>query len=151
MRDKRFVAQHRGGILKKEQHYQLCKWACACSRRVLRLLAEHTDERLTKALEIAEQWSRGDATVGDARAAALAAIAAANESVKATAIAVARCVGHASATAHMADHALAAAAYALKAVKIAGRSTEAERKWQDEQLPAEIRDLVLTARKSKYL
>jgi hypothetical protein len=34
-------------------------------------------------------------------------------------------------------------------VKNAGKSPDAERKWQDEQLPSEIKDLILTARKSK--
>jgi len=43
----------------------------------------------------------------------------------------------------MADHALGAALYALKAVKSAGKSIEAERKWQKEQLPSEIKELVL--------
>ena len=60
-------------------------------------------------------------------------------------IAVARSVGHAVATAHMADHSLGAALYALKAVKHAGKSVDAERKWQNEQLPSEIMELVLTA------
>jgi hypothetical protein len=45
----------------------------------------------------------------------------------------------------MADHSLSGALYALKAVKIAGRSVEAERKWQKKQLPPEIMDLVLSA------
>jgi len=34
-------------------------------------------------------------------------------------------------------------------VKNAGKSIDAERKWQDEQLPLEIKELVLTARKAK--
>ena len=75
----------------------------------------------------------------------------ANESSNATAIAVARSIGHAAATAHMADHSLGAAWYALKAVKNAGGSIEMERQWQDEQLPSEIRSLVLTARKSRNI
>ena len=49
----------------------------------------------------------------------------------------------------MADHSLGAALYALKAVKNAGGSVIEERKWQDEQLPLEIRDLVLTARNAE--
>lgn len=35
MRDKRFIRDHRGGPLKKEQHHQLIKWACDCSENVL--------------------------------------------------------------------------------------------------------------------
>jgi hypothetical protein len=34
-------------------------------------------------------------------------------------------------------------------VKNAGKSIEAERKWQNEQLPWEIKELVLTARSKK--
>ncbi len=100
-------------------------------------------------LLIAKEWEKGNASVGDARKASLGAIAVANESSNPTAIAVARSVGHAVATAHMADHSLGAALYALKAVKNAGKSIDAERKWQNEQLPSEIKELVLTARSKK--
>ena len=54
---------------------------------------------------------------------------------------MARSVGHPVATAHMADHSLGTASYALKAVKNAGKSIDTERKWQDEQLPSEIKSL----------
>jgi hypothetical protein len=100
---------------------------------------------------VAKEWKSGNASVGDARKAAVGAHAVARESSNPTAIAVARSVGHAVATAHMADHSLGAAWYALKAVKNAGKSIDAERKWQDEQLPSEIKDLVLTARKSRKI
>ena len=55
-------------------------------------------------------------------------------------------MGHAVATAHMADHALGAALYALKAIQQSGNSIDEERKWQNEQLPIEIRDLILKTR-----
>ena len=45
-------------------------------------------------------------------------------------VAVARSVGHAVATAHMADHSVGAALYARRAVRIAGESVEEEAKWQ---------------------
>jgi hypothetical protein len=151
MRDKRFVAEHRGGPLRIEQHYQLIKWACDCAENVLHLFGEKIDDRLRNALSVAREWKQGNASVGDARKASLGAIAVANESSNQTAIAVARSVGHAVAAAHMADHSLGAALYALKAVKSAGKSIDAERKWQDEQLPSEIRELVLTARKSRKI
>jgi len=148
MRDKRFIAEHRGGTLKKEQHKQLIKWACDCTENILPLFGK-SDERLKNALLIAKEWAKGDATVGDARKASLDAISVANESINPIAIAVARAVGHAVATAHMADHSLGAALYALKAVKNAGKSIDAERKWQNEQLPSEIMELVLTAMSKK--
>ena len=146
MRDKRFVAEHRGGPLKKEQHRQLINWAGKCAGHVLPLYGDTPDKRLVNALLVAGEWEKGNATVGDARKAALDAIAVANESSNPVSIAVARAVGHAVATAHMADHSLGGALYALKAVKIAGKSVEAERKWQKEQLPPEILDLVLSVR-----
>jgi hypothetical protein len=151
MRDKRFVAEHRGGPLKKEQHYQLIKWACECAENVLPLCGEHSDDRLKNALLVAREWAKGVATVGEAMNASLGAHAVARESSDAASIAVARSVGHAVATAHMADHSLGAAWYALKAVKNAGNSTDAERKWQDEQLPPEIRELVLSAREIRRI
>jgi len=151
MRDKRFIAEHRGGPLKKEQHYKLMKWACDCAEHVLPLFGETIDERLKKALAVAKEWKQGNTSVGDARKAAVGAHSVARESSNPVAIAVARSIGHAVATAHMADHSLGAAWYALKAVKNAGKSIDAERKWQDEQLPSEIKELVLTARKKRKI
>lgn len=149
MRDKRFVAEHRGGPLKKEQHYQLMNWACDCAEHVSPLFGEKIDERLIHALNVGRAWAQGNASVGEARKAAVNAYTVARESRNPVSIAVARSVGHTVATAHMADHSLGPAWYALKAVKNAGESVDAERKWQNEQLPSEIKELVLTARKSK--
>lgn len=146
MRDKRFVAEHRGGPLKKEQHRQLIKWACDCAEHVLPLFGSETDDRLKNAFAIGKEWIKGNATVGEARKAALGAFALANESSDLTSISVARAAGHAVATAHMADHSLGAANYALKAVKNAGRSIEMEMDWQENQLSPEIKTLILSAR-----
>jgi hypothetical protein len=151
MRDQRFVARHRGGPLEKEQHRQLITWACACAEHVLSLFLEKPDERLEDALLVAKAWAQGNASTGAAMKASLVAHAVARESSNPTSIAAARSVGQAVATAHMADHALGAGWYALKAVKIAGGSADAERRWQDEQLPPEIRELVLSARKSRRI
>ena len=151
MRDKRFIAEHRGGPLTKEQHYQLITWACGCAEHVLHLFGDTIDKRLTQALHVAKQWKLGNASVGDARKASVGAIAVANEYSNPTAIAVARSVGHAVATAHMADHSLGAALYALKAVKNAGKSHIEERKWQDKQLQPGIRKLVLAVRKNRKI
>jgi hypothetical protein len=151
MRDKRFIAEHRGGPLKKEQHYLVITWACDCAENVVHLFGEIPDERLKNALLIAKEWAKGNASTGDAMKASAAAHAVARESSHPTSIAVTRSAGHAVPTAHMADHALGAAWYALKAVKHAGTSPEAERRWQDEQLPPEIKDLILTARNSRKM
>jgi hypothetical protein len=149
MRDKQFIAVHRGGPLKKEQHYKLIQWAYDCSEHVLHLYGEKVDDRLINALNIAQEWKLGNVSVADARKASLSAIGVANESSNPIAIAVARSVGHTVATAHMADHSLVAAWYALIAVKNEGKSVDDEIKWQNEQLPIEIKELVLTARNAK--
>ena len=145
MRDKRFVAEHRGGTLTKDQHRGLVLWACRCVENVLPLI-DKGDERLTKAIRIAKEWTKDNASVGDARNASFAAIAVANGFSNPIEIAVARSVGHAVATAHMADHSLRAADYALKAIKLAEKAIEMERAYQDNQLPLAIRELVLAAR-----
>ena len=151
MRDKRFVAEHRGGPLKKQQRHQLIEWACDCAHHVLHLFGERIDRRLLQALDVATHWKQGNASVGDARKASVDAIQVAKESLDKTAVAVARSVGHAVATAHMADHSLGAALYALKAVGNAGGLIDRERQWQNKQLPSGIRSLVLTARKSRNI
>ncbi len=151
MRDKRFVAEHRGGPLKREQHIQLITWACDCAEHVVHLFGEVIDERLKNAIVIARAWARGNASTGDAMKASVAAHAVARESSNPTSQAVARSVGQAVATAHMADHSLGAAWYALKAMKNAGQSPDAERRWQDEHLPPEIKDLVMSARKNRNI
>ena len=146
MRDKRFIAIHRGGLLTKEHHYQLINWACICAEHVLPLFGEKFDEQLKYALLIAEEWQKGNATIAEARKASVNAHALARATTNPVSGSVARAVGHAVATAHMSDHSLGAAVYALKAVKYSGQSVIAERSWQNEQLPTEIRELVLSSR-----
>jgi hypothetical protein len=123
------------------------QWACDCAEHVLHLFGEPIDERLSHALKIAKEWAKGNATVGDARKASMGAIHVARETANPVSVMIARGVGHAVATAHMADHALGPAYYALKAVKQSGGSLEEERKWQDEHLPEEVRELVLSTEK----
>ena len=145
MRDNRFVAVHRGGPLVKGHHHQLIRWARECSEHVLSFIVEDIDQRLMNALYVAKEWEKEKATIGEARKASVSAHAVARETLNPIITAVARSIGHAVATAHMADHSLGAALYALKAVKNAGKSVDAERKWQNEQLLSEIKELVLTA------
>lgn len=150
MRDKRFISEHRGGPLKKTQHFHLMKWSCDVAEHVLPLFGE-IDERLTNALNIAKAWMQEKVSVGEARKASLEALAVARESSNPTAIAVAHSVSQVVATAHMADHSLVSAWYALRAVKKAGKSEQIERKWQDEKIPPEIKELVLSARAKRNI
>ena len=151
-RDPRFVAVHRGGLLDKASHRLLVSWAADCAEHVLPLFTASypEDDRPRQAIETARAWSRDEATVGEAREAAVAAHAAARSASDPVAREVARAAGHAVATAHMADHELGAAAYAIRAVRLASPAAEAmlagerECRWQRERLPEAIRDLVLS-------
>ena len=156
MRDERFRAVHRGGLLGLQEHRLLAMWAAACAEHVLPLfgLSSPQDERPRQAVEAARAWSYGNLTVGEARATATEAHAAAREATEAEARYVARAAAHAVATAHMADHALEAAIYAVKAVKAAtknqaGTAVEQERSWQKARLPEEIGKLVLSTLEQK--
>lgn len=155
MRDKRFVAQHRGGPLTKQQHQLLMSWAIRCAEHVLPYFGQAMDPRLLDALAVGKAWVKGEATVGDARKAAVACHKVARETTDLATVAVARSVGHAVATVHMADHSLGSAMYGLKAVAAVGGSVEAEQLWQDAHLPLEVKELVFSARQvrrglSKY-
>src|SRR5581483_2709907 len=151
-RDPRFVAAHRGGLLDASRHRLLASWAADCAEHVLPLYTAKypEDDRPGRAIETARAWARGEASVGEARAAACAAHAAARIASDAAAREAARAAGHAVATAHMADHELGAAAYAIKAVRLASRAADAkaagerEWRWQRDHLPEAIRELVLS-------
>ncbi len=156
-RDRRFVAVHRGGPLDLTRHRLLASWAADCAEHALPLFTRGhpDDDRPRLAIEATRAWSRGEITVGAAREAAFRAHAAARDAPEVEAIAAARAAGHAVSTAHMADHSLGAAGYAVKAVTLASASPEAhsagerEGRWQREHLPEAIRDLVVSAQKRR--
>jgi hypothetical protein len=146
MRDRRFVAVHRGGPLDVTKHRLLAAWAADCAEHALPLLAEcSSEDRPRRAIEVARAWARGEVSVGVAQKAAVAAHTAAREMMSKSASAAARAAGHAVATAHMADHCLGASLYSLKSAEAAGLSADVERAWQVEQLPVEVRELVVSA------
>jgi hypothetical protein len=156
-RDPRFVAVHRGGLLDLSRHRLLASWAADCAEHVLPLFAARhpDDERPRRAIESARAWARGEATVGEARKASVAAHAAARGASDPAAREAARAAGHAVATAHMADHELGAAAYAIKAVRLASPGPDAQKagerecRWQREQLPDAVRELVLSGQERR--
>src|SRR5262245_45097903 len=156
-RDPRFVAIHRGGLLDVPRHRLLASWAADCAEHVLPLFTAKypEDDRPRRAIETARAWSRGEATVGEARAAACAAHAAARSASDTAAREAARAAGHAVATAHMADHELGAAAYAIRAVRLSSAAADArtagerECRWQRQHLPDAIRELVLSDEKRR--
>ena len=156
-RDPRFVAIHRGGDLDLATHRLLVAWAADCAEHVLPLFTKvhPSDAWPSHAIAMAREWASGNATVAQARQAAFGDHAAARESSDSAAIEVARAAGHAVATAHMADHELGAAAYAIWAVLKSVRKidvnqvAESECRWQQAQLSDAIRELVLSDQQNR--
>lgn len=129
---------------------ELALWAADCAEHVLPQFeqAHPRDVRPRAAVEAARAWARSEITVGQARAAAIAAHAAARSVDEPAARAAARAAGHAAATAHAAGHARHAANYAATAAACsagtAGRDAAAarEREWQRRHPPKRRRQPV---------
>jgi len=122
------------------------RWALRCAEHVLPLLRDDLDQRLQEALDVGHRWQAAGGPTGAAQKASVAAHAAARRYDNPASLAIARSIAQAVATAHFADHALVAAAYALKAVDRAGGSVDDEIAWQDRELDDDIREIVLQAR-----
>jgi hypothetical protein len=125
-------------------------WAAACAEHVLPLFeaVRPSDPRPGQAIDQARAWVRGEVKMSEARAAAGHANAAARD-LSGAARNAAFAAGQAAAVPHVAAHELGAAAYAIKAVRAAAPNGEGESagrlecRWQREQLPESIRELVL--------
>ena len=149
-RDPRFITLRRGGTLTDSDHHLLALWAAACAQHVLPLFesAKPADSRPRHAIEQARAWVRGEIRMTQARAAGGHAMAAARD-LSGAARHAAYAAGQAAAVAHVAAHELGAAAYAIKAARAAASEGQGERagrlecRWQRDQLPDAIRDLVL--------
>lgn len=149
-RDPRFITIRRGGTLTDADHQLLALWAAACAEHVLPLFesAQPTDPRPRQAIEQARAWACGEITMSQSRTAGGHAMAAARE-LSGAARHAAFAAGQAAVVAHVAAHELGAAAYAIKAARAAASESEGERagrsecRWQRDQLPAAIRELVL--------
>ena len=134
--------------MEPEQHRLLMHWAILCAEHVLPLLGK-PDMRLEKALAVAKAWERSEVQMLDAREAAYGVLETVREITHPVDIAVARATCHAVSTAHMSDHSLGSAWYARKAVKAAGGRVEDERNWQLQNIPDDIRELVLSTKEIK--
>lgn len=150
VRDPRFITIRRGGSLTDADHRLLATWAAACAEHVLHLFeaARPSDTRPRQAIGLARAWVRGEVTMSQARTSAGHANAAARD-LRGAARYAAYAAAQAANVAHVAAHELGAAAYAIKAARVAvpGEAGEAagrhECRWQRDQLPEAIRDLVL--------
>ena len=147
-RDPRFITIRRGGTLTDADHRLLAMWAGDCAEHVLHLFesVQPADPRPREAIEQTRAWARGKITMSQARAAGGHANAAARD-LRGAARHTAYAAAQAALVAHVAAHELGAAAYAIKAARAAGCETERagrrECRWQRDQLPEAIRELVL--------
>lgn len=150
VRDSRLVTIRRGGTLIDSDHHLLALWAASCAEHVLDLFesAQPEDPRPRQAIEHSRAWVRGEVNMMQARAAGGHAMGAARD-LRGTARHAAYAAGQAGAVAHVAAHELGAAAYAIKAARAAAPQGEGEAagrlecRWQRDQLPEAIRELVL--------
>jgi thymidine phosphorylase len=150
VRDPRLVTVRRGGTLTDAHHRLLALWAAACAEHVLHLFesVQPDDPRPRRAIEHARAWARGEVRMMQARAAGGQAMGAARP-LRGAARHAAYAAGQAGAVAHVAAHDLGAAAYAIKAARAAAPAAGSESagrlecRWQRDQLPDAIRELVL--------
>ena len=149
-RDPRFITIRRGGTLTDSDHRLLALWAAACAEHVLQLFesVQPSDPRPRLAIDQIRAWVRGEIRMSQSRAAGGHAMAAARE-LNGAARHSAYAAGQAAVVAHVAPHELGAAAYAIKAARAAAAGGDGESvgriecRWQREQLPDAIRELVL--------
>lgn len=150
VRDPRLVTIRRGGTLTDTDHRLLALWAASCAEHVLPLFeaVRPDDPRPREAIAAARAWVRGELPMMRARAAGGHAMGAARD-LSGAARHAAYAAGQAGAVPHVAAHDLGAAAYAIKAVRAAAPADEAaaagrrECRWQRDQLPDAVRELVL--------
>lgn len=150
VRDPRLVTIRRGGSLTDADHHLLALWAATCAEHVLPLFEQDRpdDSRPRDAVAAVRAWVRGEAAMMATRAQGGHAMGAARP-LRGAARFAAYAAGQAACVAHVPEHDLGAAAYAIKAVRAASspdeaaRAGAAERDWQRRQLPDRVRDLVL--------
>lgn len=156
VRDTRLITIRRGGTLTDTDHQLLALWAALCAEHVLALFeaVQPEDPRPRQAIAHARAWTRGEVTMMEARAAGGHAMGAARE-LRGAARHAAYAAGQAGAVAHVAAHELGAAAYAIKAACAGAPHGEGEAagrlecRWQRDQLPEPIRELVLDDQRSR--
>jgi hypothetical protein len=150
VRDPRLVTVRRGGTLTDEDHHRLALWSAWCAEHVLHLFetSRPEDPRPREALAHLHAWVRGEVGMMRCRAAGGHAMGAARP-LRGAARFAAYAAGQAACVAHVPEHDLGAAAYAIKAARAAAAQEDEdaagrrEREWQRARLPPEIRELVL--------
>jgi hypothetical protein len=151
MRDKKWVLEHRGGYLNNEQQKELMKWDINCVNHLLPLLNNNINEKIKDAINIGNNWIIGKVKTIDAINKSREIVKYVKTLNNEIEIAITRAAGHALATAHMADHSMGPVFYGLRAIKITGGSIESEINWQIEQIPKDVKNLILEGLKSKKI
>ncbi|MBM6589300.1 putative immunity protein [Brevibacterium sp. RIT 803] len=154
VRDPTMVTIRRGGTLTDADHRLLALWAADCAEHVLHLFEHEApeDTRVRDAVAAARAWAAGTVKMMRARASGGHAMGAARP-LRGAARFAAYSAGQAACVGHVAEHDLGAAAYAIKAVSSANPKDpgagQAERDWQRDQLPSQIRQPVLADQKRR--
>jgi hypothetical protein len=131
-------------------HQLLALWAASCAEHVLVLFEESNrgDCRPREAIAAARAWARGEAKMMLTRARGGHAMGAARP-LRGAARFAASSAGQAACVAHVPEHDLGAAAYAIQAAAAAApkgqerEAARAERDWQRRQIPEHLHALVL--------
>lgn len=150
VRDPRLITMRRGGRLTDADQHLLALWAAACAEHVLPLFerAAPDDPRPRQAIDAARAWVRGELPMMSTRALGGHAMGAARP-LRGAARFAAYAAGHAPCVAHVPEHDLGAAAYAIKAAQAVPPPAEREKArrdecaWQRDQLPPQIRNLII--------
>ena len=150
VRDPRMITIRRGGTLTDADHHLLALWATDCAAHVLHHFeaVRPDDLRPRLAIDAARSWVRGEKPMMQTRAAGGEAMGAARD-LRGPARFAAYAAGQAAVVAHVAEHDLGAAAYAIKAAMAAAPDGEveaagrAEAEWQRQRIPDAVRALVL--------
>jgi hypothetical protein len=155
VRDPRLITIRRGGTLTDADHRLLALWAADCAEHVVHHFdaVQPSDTRPRDAIEHIRAWTRGEVAMTESRAAGGHAMGAARHLTGAPRFA-AYAAGQAACVAHVAEHELGAAAYAIKAARAATSDDEEhagreECRWQRARLPDAIRELVLDDQRAR--
>lgn len=123
----------------------LARWALACAERVLQLFKADpvAEQDIQEAVLRTRAYADGEITTAEVIRRRLIAVKAAKAATTPAGAVAARSVAQAAAVAHMAAHALGAAAYAVKAVSLVDpgnpEALRDEIRWQLEHLSEEQR------------
>lgn len=127
-------------LYEKMDQVDLAKWSLLIAKHILGIvdIDYHSIDEIVEGFNANEQWQAGRARMHDVRQAGFKIhklARACDDEIKKTAFRVA---GHATASGHMREHAVAAADYAIKTIGlISSNDAEAiskERKWQLDEL-----------------